>query len=119
MTNHSIAIIGIYLGAYISAAAGVHFIVNLILRRYPPLPTGGLPRAGAIIGILERIFVLTLVLIDQYASIALIFTAKSIARFEELKRREFAEYYLIGSLSSILFSMLIGILTKWVVGVID
>ncbi|UCD72026.1 MAG: hypothetical protein JSW70_03270 [Syntrophobacterales bacterium] len=82
------------------------------------MSTGGLPRAGAIIGILERIFVVTLVILDQYASIALIFTAKSIARFEELKHREFAEYYLIGSFSSILFSLLIGILTKWLVGVI-
>ncbi|KPL19544.1 MAG: hypothetical protein AMJ92_02810 [candidate division Zixibacteria bacterium SM23_81] len=103
--------IAIYLGSYLLAAAGVHFVVTLILRQYR-LPDGGLKRAGALIGILERTFVLTLVLIGEYSSIALIFTAKSIARFEELKDRKFAEYYLIGTLTSILCAMLIGILTR-------
>ena len=68
--------------------------------------------AGAAIGILERIFVLTFVLVGQYAAIALIFTAKSIARFEELKDRQFSEYYLIGTLSSILVALAAGILTR-------
>lgn len=78
------------------------------------MPQRGLKRAGATIGVLERMLVLTLVLLGQYAAIALIFAAKSIARFEELKDRQFAEYYLIGTLSSILFAMLVGILTTWV-----
>jgi hypothetical protein len=103
--------IAIYLGSYLLAASGLHFIVTLILRQYR-MPDGGLKRAGTLIGILERIFVLTLVLIGEYSSIALIFTAKSIARFEELKDRKFAEYYLIGSLASILCVMLVGILTR-------
>ncbi len=90
-------------------------MVTLILRQYR-LPDGGLKRAGAIIGVLERIFVLTLVLIGEYSSIALIFTAKSIARFEELKSRKFAEYYLIGTLASILCAMLLGILTRCLLG---
>jgi hypothetical protein len=90
------------MGSYVVAAAGVHLIVNWILRRYQ-LPERGLKRAGATIGVLERMLVLTLVLLGQYASIALIFTAKSIA-----------QYYLIGTLSSILFAMLVGILTTWV-----
>jgi len=93
-----------------------HFIVCGILKKFT-LPETGFKRAGAIIGILERIFTLTLVLIDQYASVALIFTAKSITRFEDLKNRKFAEYYLIGTLSSILFSVLVGIFTKWLLGI--
>lgn len=117
MTHVHIVTIGIYLGSYVLATAGVHVIVNWILRRYQ-LPEGGLRRAGATIGVLERMLVLTLVLLGQYAAIALIFAAKSIARFEELKDREFAEYYLIGTLSSILFAMLVGILTTWLSKVI-
>ncbi len=111
MADPNIIITGIYLGSYVLVTAGVHVIVNWILRRYQ-LPERGLRRAGATIGVLERMVVLTLVLLEQYASIAIIFAAKSIARFEELKDREFAEYYLIGTLSSILFAMLIGILTS-------
>jgi heme A synthase len=110
MTNSNIVMIGIYVGSYVLATAGVHIIVNWILRRYQ-LPERGLRKAGATIGVLERMLVLTLVLIGQFAAIAIIFAAKSIARFEELKDREFAEYYLIGTLSSILFAMLVGILT--------
>lgn len=117
MASRTIVVIGIYLGSYVVAAAGVHLIVNGILRRYS-LPERGLKRAGAIIGVLERLLVLTLVLLGQYAAIALIFAAKSIARFEELKDREFAEYYLIGTLSSILFAMLVGILTTWALNAI-
>lgn len=118
MVNRNIAIAGIYLVSYIVAAAGVHVIVNRLLRRYH-MPERGLKGAGAIIGVLERMLVLTLVLLGQYAAIALVFTAKSIARFEELKDRGFAEYYLIGTLSSILFAMLVGILTTWVLRVIS
>ena len=103
--------IATYSCSYLVGATGVHFIVTLILKHFR-LPDGGLKRAGAVIGILERTFVLTLVLIGEYSSIALIFTAKSIARFEELKDRKFAEYYLIGTLASILCALLVGILTR-------
>jgi len=44
--------------------------------------------------------------------------AKSIARFQELKERKFAEYYLIGTLSSILFAMLVGIFASWLLSLL-
>lgn len=60
--------------------------------------------AGAIIGILERILTLMLISVYAYAGIGLILTAKSIARYDKIsKNPQFAEYYLIGTLSSILF----------------
>ena len=103
----------IILLSYICAIVIGHLIVCRLLKKYP-LSNTGLKDAGSVIGILERIFTLTLVLIGQYTAIALILTAKSIARFEELKNRKFAEYYLIGTLSSILFSVIVGIITIWV-----
>ena len=42
-------------------------------------------------------------------AITVIFAAKSIARFNELKDRKMAEYYLIGTLLSITFALLAGI----------
>lgn len=66
-----------------------------------------------IIGIFERFITLTFVLLGQYPAIAFIFAAKSIARFEELKNREFAEYYLIGTFSSISFAIFWGEIMKW------
>jgi hypothetical protein len=108
----------IYFSAYILAVVVGHLFVRFILQRYPLPKEGGLKGAGAMIGILERIFTLTLVLVGQYMALGLILTAKSIARFEDLKDRKFAEYYLIGTLSSMLFAVFIGIFTLWVVKIV-
>lgn len=63
------------------------------------------PGRGRQIGILERMLVLTLLLVGQWGVIGFVLAAKSIARFEELKRQAFAEYYLIGTLLSVLFAI--------------
>ena len=57
-------------------------------------------RTGHFIGILERFLILTLVINNALTAVAFVFTAKSIARFSELNNRQFAEYYLIGTLLS-------------------
>ena len=44
----------------------------------------------------------------QFAAIGLVFTAKSIARFDRISKDQgFAEYYLIGSLFSIISVLLL------------
>lgn len=59
--------------------------------------------AGALIGQLERLIMGIFLLLGQYAAIGLVFTAKSIARFNKISENQaFAEYYLIGSLFSII-----------------
>lgn len=59
--------------------------------------------AGAMIGNLERIVIGICMIMGQFASIGLVFTAKSIARYNKISEKPaFAEYYLIGSLFSIL-----------------
>lgn len=63
--------------------------------------------AGRVIGILERYFVLILLLAgSDYGAIAVILAAKGFARFKQLDRREFAEYVLIGTLASTLSAVL-------------
>ncbi len=53
---------------------------------------------------------LVVVIMGGYlTAITVIFAAKSIARFNELKDRKMAEYYLIGTLLSITFALLAGI----------
>ena len=106
--------IGIYLSSYLITILLGHLFVRLILLKHRQEFSGGLKGAGALIGVFERAITLTFVLLGEYTAIALIFTAKSIARFEELKDRQFAEYYLVGTLSSILFAILIGIATNWI-----
>lgn len=59
--------------------------------------------AGALIGNLERLLVAILMYYGQYGAIGLVFTAKSVTRFEKIsKEPSFAEYYLIGSLYSMI-----------------
>ncbi|HEY8390428.1 MAG TPA: DUF3307 domain-containing protein [Clostridia bacterium] len=63
-------------------------------------------KAGSIIGVLERLLVLVLGLMGLYTSIALVLTAKSIARFKLLEDKSFAEKYLVGTLLSMLIAVL-------------
>ncbi len=60
--------------------------------------------AGALIGNLERLLSAIFLGTGQVAAIGLIYTAKSIARFKKIEENQsFAEYYLIGTLYSILY----------------
>lgn len=78
-----------------------------------------LQNAGLYIGWLERFLVITALLLHSPASIGLILTAKSIARFPEFKSEHFAEYFLIGTLLSIAIAILGGvILVKAIFGVV-
>lgn len=62
--------------------------------------------SGKWIGILERLIVSSLSLLGQYSAIAFVFTAKSIARFKQLEsEKDFAEIYLLGTLSSVFLAM--------------
>ncbi|MGE5613033.1 MAG: hypothetical protein ACM3XR_01375 [Bacillota bacterium] len=63
-------------------------------------------KAGAVIGFLERMLISFFISIEQYSAVGLILTAKSIARYDRIaKDQSFAEYYLIGTLTSVLFAL--------------
>lgn len=99
-----------YFAAGLVAAVLGHYVTRGVLLLYQSQPAGqddGLRRAGTVIGILERIFTVTLVMMGQPAAVAILFAAKSIVRFNDARAaRPFAEYYLIGTLTSILFALL-------------
>ena len=59
-------------------------------------------KAGNIIGKLERIIIAILLLNNQFGLIGFVLTAKSIARFKQMEDKDFAEKYLIGTLTSFL-----------------
>lgn len=70
---------------------------------------------GAAIGILERFLIVTLVLLKNYALIGLVLTGKSLVRFKEFADQEFTEYYLIGTLTSILVAVVVGIILNMLI----
>ncbi|MCL2141676.1 MAG: hypothetical protein FWH46_02190, partial [Methanimicrococcus sp.] len=67
--------------------------------------------AGSVIGTLERLLMGIFIGIGQFAAVGLIMTAKSVARYDRIsKNSQFAEYYLIGTLYSILVTVIAYIL---------
>jgi hypothetical protein len=71
----------------------------------------GMKNAGAMIGTLERVISCVMFFLGQYAAIAIVLTAKSIARYNRLSTDPgFAEYYLTGTLSSIAYAILVSML---------
>ncbi len=76
----------------------------------------GLGKAGLWIGRLERLLILTFVLINRFEAIGFLIAAKSIFRIGEItnsKNRKVAEYILIGTLLSVVSAIFLGIITKW------
>ncbi len=95
----------VYASAFVFAWHGGNAIVRGVLPDWEPERDDEDLGAGATIGGLERWIVLVLGLAGRWEAVALVLAAKSIARFEELKRRPFAEYFLIGTLASVLVAV--------------
>ena len=64
---------------------------------------------GLVIGVLERTLALTLVLTSQFSALGMILAAKAIVRYQALDDRDFAEYVLIGTLTSLLIALFVGL----------
>lgn len=69
-------------------------------------------RVGAVVGILERLLICVLVLGGAVATIGLVIAAKTLARFKQLEDREFAEYYLLGTLASVTVAVATSLLAQ-------
>ena len=101
-----LAAIGILTAAYAFNVNGMSAVVLGVLAPLGIAPNEGAthqptPRVGHVIGILERLFTLTLILMNQWAALGLLVAAKSLARFKDLEERKLAEYYLVGTLVSL------------------
>ena len=102
-------------------AKGGTIIVRMLLRRFPlvfpePSEEEAAPYAmGRTIGVLERLLLYILVLLGQWGALGLVVAAKSIARFRELESQKFADYYLTGTLTSILVAITTGIFVRWII----
>lgn len=73
---------------------------------------------GKLIGYIERLLVIILTVIGAYPSIAFIIAAKSIARFKQLDDRNWAEYFLLGTLSSIFLGLVLGLVVQGIIGTV-
>jgi len=91
-------------------------IIQKIMSRWKLKEGVELPKAGHYIGVMERVLILIFLLLQQYAAIGLLITAKSILRFggNNSKERMETEYILAGTLLSFTLAVFTGIIVTLV-----
>lgn len=112
--NRFLAVLVIYAGVVFGGGYLIRILARSLAESVkshsPEGATEQLQNAGLYIGWLERFLVVTALLLQSPATVGLILTAKSIARYPEFKSERFAEYFLIGTLLSISIALLGGAL---------
>jgi hypothetical protein len=83
-----------------------------------PGAVGLTARVGATIGILERLLICVFVLTGTDVAIGFVVAAKTLARFKQLDDREFAEYYLLGTLASVAVAIGSALVARSALGVL-
>jgi len=68
---------------------------------------------GRLIGNLERLLLTIVVVAGSYAALAFLVAAKGLVRSKELEEREFTEYFLVGSLCSVLVAPCAGLIMRY------
>ena len=81
-----------------------------------PAPLGANARVGSTIGILERLLIVVFVLTGSEVAIGFVVAAKTLARFRLLDDRDFAEYYLLGTLASVSVAIVTAIIGRAALG---
>ena len=95
--------------------------IRMLLERwnYVSNEQDSLPQAGNLIGQLERVLLLSCILLDNWASIGLILAAKSVFRFGDLtasKDRKLTEYVMLGTLVSVIVTLIVAVIIKSITG---
>lgn len=102
----------VYVGIIFGGGYVVRFLTKPLLKNDLHAlveTTNAMQNAGMYIGWLERFVVLTALVLQSPATVGLILTAKSIARYPEMKSVRFAEYFLIGTLLSMSLGIIGGL----------
>lgn len=99
-----------YLFCFLFGSIVVRFCIRTVDPNYKKELGKPVIDAGLIIGLCESFITISLVLLDALTGLAIIFTAKSIARSKKIEEK--AEFYLVGTMVNFSFSLLVGIILK-------
>lgn len=91
----------------------VAYIIDFALQLMIQENTANNENIGKLIGIFERIIILTFVLLGQYEAIGFLITGKSILRFAGSNEPTKSEYVLLGTMLSYGICIVFGIVLKW------
>jgi hypothetical protein len=67
---------------------------------------------GRLIGNVERLILVLFVAQDQFTALAFFFAAKGLIRSKDVERRAWADYLILGSLTSFLVAVVVGLLIR-------
>ena len=131
ISREQISAISIVSGVLLFVMRGGTYIVRGCLRKTETLPQLSLRgteaasdtgtkrldlvemNRGRLIGNLERLVLTLVVVAGSYAALGFLVAAKGLIRSEELQEREFAEYFLVGSLCSVLVALCSGLVIRY------
>lgn len=119
----------LYLCAYVGVVFGGGYFVHKVTHSFLDkiqvniaVLKPGLPNAGKYIGWVERFLILTFVIGGYGEAVGLLLAAKALARYPEIKedtKGHFAEYFLIGTLTSVGLALIAGIGVKKIRAFLD
>lgn len=119
ITASSLAVLCIY----VLALTPLSIVMSLALRPYinqfddTERDQVGLANAGEWIGFLERMLIISFVLLGQYSAVGFLLAAKSVFRFGDMRRasdRKHTEYILLGTLLSFTLAIALGQLGRYI-----
>jgi len=98
-----------YLLAFLLISKPANVIFNIFFDKFKPNDKSdedaGYDNAGAMIGIMERMLIIICILSGNFSTIGFVIGVKSIARFGKLSKTKFGEYFLLGTLYSLLYTI--------------
>lgn len=99
--------------AYLVLLKPASLFIKMFLAQWSPAKQfdedGSLVRAGAMIGYMERILILTFILLGQYAAVGFVLGLKAAYRFKDTDNHAKAEYLLMGTFLSLILTLAIGV----------
>ena len=109
--------LGAYLLAFLFAHWPSNWIIRKIMKKWKPDEKEPSDKMGAFIGTLERVLTILLVGLEAYSAIGFVIAMKSVVRYERMqKEKAFAEYFLAGTMLSVLVALMLGVLVLRSVG---
>lgn len=124
LSEARIAALLLVVSAFVFSVQGGTYIVRGVLEKSGALPRMVKPaqenetvdvkefNRGRLIGALERVLLVTLVALQQYAALGFVFAAKGLIRSRDFENRDLSEYFLIGSLTSVTLAVAIGLTVR-------
>jgi len=116
----------IYVLGILLCVSEANLLVRVVIENFNLKPQDSVPvgaeasatasaeyKRGRVIGLLERLLLFYLVLGGHYGALGFVIAAKTMARFKNLEDRSFAEYFLVGTLLSLMAAGTVALFTRW------